>query len=348
MPFVKSKQEAALVELAQQASTSAIGRAVAEATALVEPISGSGAVPIDEFWQLMPSLIASKFPKVRDDSLQRVAGFVRHAILQSLPLVARPRPDDWNVTLYDNPFDAAKYRPYTELHTYMPQLGPTRAFHDASSLEFCRQLEREYTTICAEYQALLEYMNSRSNSSNSAAVRFQSVTSMNYDSGWQTLVLFYNGHRIPNFPYHLCPVTTRLLERIPLAGRIAGFNRQAPGTGIPRHTDGNNLWLTCQMGIRLPSLGPMAPPGTTQDYACITVADQTEYWSAGTCLVYDTTYPHETFNRHATDERVVLHVDFFNTLVLTATEIDVLQYIYSLREQFMKAEGVAKVGAHIL
>jgi hypothetical protein len=45
---------------------------------------------------------------------------------------------------------------------------------------------------------------------------------------------------------------------------------------------------------------------------------------------------------------VVLHVDFFNTLAMTPVEIQVMQYIYSLREQFMKAEGVAKVGAQIL
>jgi hypothetical protein len=45
---------------------------------------------------------------------------------------------------------------------------------------------------------------------------------------------------------------------------------------------------------------------------------------------------------------VVLHVDFFNILAMTPIEIQVMQYIYNLREQFMQAEGVAKVGAQIL
>ena len=40
--------------------------------------------------------------------------------------------------------------------------------------------------------------------------------------------------------------------------------------------------------------------------------------------------------------------DFFNTLAMTPIEIEVMQYLYSLREEFMKAEGVAKVGAQIL
>ena len=71
-------------------------------------------------------------------------------------------------------------------------------------------------------------------------------------------------------------------------------------------------------------------------------------FSFGLGQMYDTTYEHETMNEHPTQERVVLHVDFFNTLALTPVEIEVMQYIYSLREEFMKAEGVAKVGNQIL
>ena len=72
------------------------------------------------------------------------------------------------------------------------------------------------------------------------------------------------------------------------------------------------------------------------------------FFSFGLGQMYDTTYEHETMNEHPTQERVVLHVDFFNTLALTPVEIEVMQYIYSLREEFMKAEGVAKVGNQIL
>ena len=45
---------------------------------------------------------------------------------------------------------------------------------------------------------------------------------------------------------------------------------------------------------------------------------------------------------------VVLHVDFFNTLQMSALEIDIMTYIYDMKEKFMKAEGVAKVGSQIL
>ena len=309
--FVKSEQDELLAQLAATSANTPIGRAVAES-----PLAGTP--DADPFWELMPSLIASRFPSARNEQLERVAGFMRHTLDPNLPL-----EDE----IIQNP-----YRPETEIHAYMPGLGPTRAFHDPSQLKLCRELSENYETIRAEYHALLKDIE------NGGKDRFQSVTSMNYESGWKTLVLFYNGHRIPDFPYHLCPVTTRILETVPLAGRIAGFNRQQPKTGIPLHTDGNNMWLTCQMGIEVPE----------GEKAYIRVGPETRRWQAGECLLYDTTYEHETMNEHASQERVVLHVDFFNTLALTPLEIEIMQYIYQLREEFMKAEGVAKVGAQIL
>ena len=184
-----------------------------------------------------------------------------------------------------------------------------------------------------EYKALLEDMNKPGGKD-----RFQSVTSMNYEAGWRTLVLFYNGHRIDGFPYHLCPVTTAIMDSVPIAGRIAGFTRQQPRTGIPLHSDGNNMWLTCQMGIKVPK----------NNAAYIRVGPETQRWARGECLLYDTTYEHETFNESEDEERVVLHIDFFNTLRMTPLEIAIMQYIYTLREEFMKAEGVSKVGQQLL
>ena len=62
------------------------------------------------------------------------------------------------------------------------------------------------------------------------------------------------------------------------------------------------------------------------------MGSETRHWQTGECLLYDTTYEHETMNEHPTEERVVLHVDFFNTIAMTPFEIEVMQYIYRLRE----------------
>ena len=310
-PYVQSEQDNLIDSLAAAASKTCIGQAVASS-----PLAGTP--DLDPFWELMPSLISSRFPNVSDQKLQRVAGFVSHTLDPKLPLEDEIISNPW--------------RPQDEIHAYMPGLGPTEPFRDPNQLELCRLLSENYETIKEEFDALVKDIE------NGGKDRFQSVTSMNYESGWKTLVLFYNGHRIPDFPYHLCPTTTKILETVPLAGRIAGFNRQQPRSGIPLHTDGNNMWLTCQMGIYVPE----------GQAAYIRVGPETRRWKEGECLLYDTTYEHETFNEHESHERVVLHVDFFNTLAMTPTEIEVLQYIYRLREEFMKAEGVTKVGAQIL
>lgn len=130
-------------------------------------------------------------------------------------------------------------------------------------------------------------------------------------------------------------MTTKLLETVPLAGRIAGFNRQKPDSGIPLHSDGNNMWLTCQMGVKVPK----------GNKAWIRVGAEKRHWEEGSCLLYDTTFEHETMNESIDEERVVLHVDFFNTLAMTPLEIEVMRYIYEMREKFMVAEGSAKVGS---
>ena len=270
MTYVKSEQDALLQNLANAASLSPIGKAVASS-----PYHSSQ--DNDPFWELIPSLIQSKFPNANHDDLHRVAGFVSQTLDPNLPL------ED---SIISNP-----WRPHEDIHAYMPGLGETKPFHDPLQLELCCKLSENIDIIEQEYEALVNDMTTKRKD------RFQSVTSMNYESGWKTLVLFYNGHRIKDFPYHLCPVTTKILESVPLAGRIAGFNRQQPQSGIPLHSDGNNMWLTTQLGVKIPE----------GEKAYIRVGPETRRWKRGECLLYDTTYEHETMNEHESQERVVLH-----------------------------------------
>jgi len=329
-----------LAMLASQSANSVMGKIIAESK-LNLPVGET----IDPFWDLMPSLISSRFPQANDLQLQRIAGFVKHVLNPNLNLEDSIINDRW--------------RPNKDIHAYMPGLGTTHPFHEPSSLELCRKLSDNVDIIEKEYDALIADMmnqddenngNTR-NPNNNNRNRFQSVTSMNYDAGWKTLVLFYNGNRIPNFPYHICPVTTSILESVPLAGRIAGFNRQRPKSGIPLHSDGNNMWLTCQMGIKVPSSNKEVNNNEDDPFAgmaSIRVGPHRKSWTRGGCLLYDTTYEHETWNDSIGEERVVLHVDFYNTLQMTSLEIQIMQYIYNIREEFLKAEGVAKVGDQIL
>jgi len=292
-------------------------------------------VDADPFYEFLPSLIGSRFPNAKAEELERVAGFVRYAVAGE-----EGQRDLLEEVIVNDP-----WRPHEEIHAYMPSLGPTSPFHQPTPLPLCSPPPANLSTITSEYEALLEHhRNLPPSDLLKTPNKFQSVTSMNYDSGWKTLVLFYNGHRIDGFPYHLCPVTTEIMESVPLAGRIAGFNRQEPQSGIPLHSDGNNMWLTCQMGLKVPEYDSNGEPVAT-----IRVGPETRGWKEGDCLLYDTTYEHETWNgSEKGEERVVLHIDFFNTLSMTKLEIEIMRYVYGMREEFMKAEGVGKVGAQIL
>ena len=74
--------------------------------------------------------------------------------------------------------------------------------------------------------------------------------------------------------------------------------------------------------------------------------------------MYDTTYEHETFTPSKCEERVVLHVDFWNAAstrvpaarpaaaaagALSDAELAAMQKVYALRERFLAAEGVSSV-----
>ena len=266
----------------------------------------------DVFWQLLPHILKSEFPEAE---LERVLGFVDHATGKGAALPEALVQDRW--------------RPHGDLHAFMPGLPDAQPFHSGHDFPFVAELEANWETVLSEFRALQD--------SGAAQTAFQSVTNMNYESGWKTLVLFYNGHEIQGFPYDLCPVTKRILDGVPVAGRIAGFNRQAPGTGIPLHSDGNNMWLTAQLGLVVPDAA------TDEGKAWIRVGPETRTWSRGKALVYDTTYEHETFNPSEDQERIVFHVDFWNFAAMTPVEIQAMRKCYALRERYLAAEGVKNV-----
>jgi hypothetical protein len=96
------------------------------------------------------------------------------------------------------------------------------------------------------------------------------------------------------------------------------------------------MWLTCQMGIKVP---PSIRKDDGDEVRLVTGKKDSAYF-----MIQLMSMRHPMLILLM---RVVLHVDFFNTLKMTKLEIEVMQYIYDMREQFMKAEGVAKVGSQV-
>lgn len=154
--YVKSDQEQLLSDLAAKSETTIIGRAVAKSPEYNTP-------EMDPFWQLLPSLISTKFPTARDEDLKRVAGMVEFSLGMRGLLEDDVIADPW--------------RPHEELHAYMPNLGVTEPFLDPNELELCKQLSENYDVIKEEYEALLE-----ERFDSKGKDRFQSVTSMNCET----------------------------------------------------------------------------------------------------------------------------------------------------------------------
>ncbi|GMH49033.1 hypothetical protein TrVE_jg4218 [Triparma verrucosa] len=263
-----------------------------------------------DFFELLPPLLSSRYPTIPS----RIPSFIHTYLLLS----SLNSPEDSHKLLPAS-YTSDPRRPTKDVHAFMPGINSPTPFLDPSLFPLVKTLEDNLETIRSEYQAL------RSHFSGSPS-GFKSLTSLNYDSGWSTLNLHQNSHRLPSFPYDLCPLTLSLLESFPIAGRISGFNRQLPGTGIPEHSDGNNMWLTLQM-----------PLHTEKGKARIVNGGEERVYVEGECEIYDTTYSHYTFNE-GESERVVLHVDFWNWKEMEGEEIDVMKYVYELKEKFEGAE----------
>ncbi|CEL99480.1 unnamed protein product [Vitrella brassicaformis CCMP3155] len=253
----------------------------------------------DQFWSFMDKALALEFAA---KELKRFRLFVE------MQRGLREVPKD----VYVEPYRG-------KMHSYFPGLT-AQPFWEADEFPWIKELESAYPKIREEYLALLE-----------AGQRHDSVTGINYESGWSSLQLWRNGRPVDGFPLYLCPTLARLLESIPVAQRICvGFNRQKPHSGIPLHVDGNNLMLTTQLGVLVP---------TSEDGghypAWIRVGAEKRHWQPGRALVYDTTFQHETFNP-TDDERHVLHIDFWHK-DLTAAERRAIERLYTLREMFLEA-----------
>lgn len=138
--------------MASKSEATVIGKAVSKCPEYNTP-------DMDTFWQMLPSLISTKFPSASDNELQRVADMVEFSL--------GVRGPEESVIL-------DPYRPHAELHAYMPGLGETTPFLDTNQLDLCQQLSDNYDVICKEYEALLDERFDRKGND-----RFQSVTSMN-------------------------------------------------------------------------------------------------------------------------------------------------------------------------
>jgi aspartate beta-hydroxylase len=147
---------------------------------------------------------------------------------------------------------------------------------------------------------------------------------LNHSRRWSSLHLWRDGVRYES-ACKLCPETTALLARLPLADQpgfapTAMFSALDAHTAIPAHTGSTNVRLICHLPLILP--GP----------ARFRVGNETREWKMGEAWVFDDTIEHEAWN-DADELRVILIFDVWNPY-LDSGERDLVNALLHARREF--------------
>jgi hypothetical protein len=147
---------------------------------------------------------------------------------------------------------------------------------------------------------------------------------LNHSPRWSSLHLWRDGVR-QEAACKLCPQTTALLERLPLAqtpgyAPTAMFSALDAQTKIPAHTGSTNVRLLCHLPLILP--GP----------ARFRVGNETREWKMGEAWVFDDTIEHEAWN-DADELRVILIFDIWNPF-LDPGERELVKALLKARQEF--------------
>lgn len=159
-------------------------------------------------------------------------------------------------------------------------------FIDVQQFDFVRELEAAWKAIREEYLSLPEDA-------------FEPwVQREMYGDGWSVFGLHAFGQRI-DAAVNACPQTSMALSRVP-GMTTAGFSRLAPGTHIKPHIGWVRTVYRSHLGLIVP------------DECGMRVGSKIRSWQEGSCLIFDDTIEHESWN-HSTQTRVVLLFDFLRS-----------------------------------
>lgn len=162
-------------------------------------------------------------------------------------------------------------------------------WHDPERFEWVKQLEASGDVIRKEVLQAVQ------NRAGFAQYFYPGVGT----ESWQSLMFYKGAGRIEE-NCERCPETARLIEQLPGGTvREAMVSLLKPKAYIKPHRDSGNQLLTCHLGLRIPA------------GCAIRVGGETRTWSEGRCLIFDTTFEHEAWNK-SDEPRVVLLVDFWH------------------------------------
>ncbi|MGI9413702.1 MAG: aspartyl/asparaginyl beta-hydroxylase domain-containing protein [Hyphomicrobiales bacterium] len=158
-----------------------------------------------------------------------------------------------------------------------------------------KTFEQDWETIRAEVEEILKHRE--------AVPLFHEVSKdqkrISKGDNWRTFVLYGFGQPATK-NIKQAPHTAKLLSEVPNL-QSAWFSILAPGYHIPPHRGLSKGFLTCHLGLIVP---------TDAENCTLRVDDQVCVWREGKTFIFDDTSEHEVLN-NTDEERVVLlfHVD---------------------------------------
>jgi aspartate beta-hydroxylase len=242
--------------------------------------------------------VRKEFP---ESKLERVRGFLEILRGESTHLITRaPGQDLAAPNLF---FPGLTARPWWEPEA-IPWIRQLEAAHDAIREEYLGLKTQEIGAYETGYVSAGEAADS--------TVRPEGWKAFYFQSAFRPLAK--NRAR--------CPRTAAVLGSVP-AAREALFSILDPGTGIPPHVDDLNFVITVHLGL-------VIPPDCS-----ITVGGKTGTWREGRCIVIDTSFEHEAYNR-SSERRAVLLIDTWHP-DLTPVELQAIEWLRPMLEQALGA-----------
>lgn len=183
-------------------------------------------------------------------------------------------------------------------HGYVIAGLTSKPWHDTSAFPWVRRLEQSYEDIRKELEEIL-----------TDDTPLSSYVYLGQQKKWKSF-RFVEGFRANEDNCRRLPKTAELLKSIPHFPyfRDAMFSILKPGTILPPHRDGSNIFLTCHLGLMIPR-------------GCgIRVGGETRGWDEGKCIIFDSSYEHDVWNT-SDALRIVLLIDSLHP-ELTDVEVE--------------------------
>ena len=178
---------------------------------------------------------------------------------------------------------------------YMPGL-PSSPWGDPGEFAFAPLLEEHFDELRAELDDAISKglpMQPFGRSPDGTPLMRARV-----DAGWRELKLHWRNRPVAA-NCALLPRAAAVMDAVFAESKVLSlFSYLAlePKARSGEHSDPINAFVSCHLGLHV-------PPGCG-----LRVAGETRSWFEGRCIAFDNSYPHEAWNDHATETRIVLAV----------------------------------------